>query len=149
MGARPWQALSAVSHGSGRLKAMLGRDASGKAKRAEKATRELQALHSRRAEVLLKLEKVGLRITRMRSADNERIYILVTAPVARLEEQAERREIRMQLKSKYNDKDRPSVACFQTFTRARRHEFHLKKGRLFSTLERQRMIFSIIVSLFL
>ena len=132
--------------GSGRMKSLLGKTASSKAKKEEKASRDRQQLHSRRAEVILKLEAVGLRATRMASADNERIYILVTAPVGRLEEQAERREIRMQLKSKYNDKDRPSVACFQTFTRARRHEFHLKKGRLFSTLERQRLIFSIIVS---
>jgi hypothetical protein len=39
----------------------------------EKATKEVQALNTRRAEVLTKLESVGLRVSRLRSSDHKKM----------------------------------------------------------------------------
>ena len=50
----------------------------------------------------------------------------------------------MRLKEDFNDPDRPEVATYRDFDTADRDDFQRKEGRLFSTLERQRIIFSIL-----
>ena len=80
----------------------------------------------------VQLKRVGLRVVKHRTRDNKKMLLKITAPLALLEEEAERTKIEMRLKAEFNDPDRPDVSTYADYEIVRKHEFALKNGRLFS-----------------
>ena len=116
-----------------------------------------------RGETLDKLKYVGLRVVKQKSRDGKRMFVKLTAPQSRLEQEAERLEIDMKLSSSGRKEGKNETVAYEAFTRANRRMFARKPAtcisasgglseaqvmvrgmRLFSALERQRLIFSII-----
>jgi hypothetical protein len=101
--------------------------------------------------IIHSMASVGLRVVRSGTKDRKTVLLKITAPLARLEAEAERVRMDMLLK----DECRPARTTFDSpshadrpyytdFSRARREDFARKNGRLFSSLERQRLLFSIL-----
>lgn len=104
-----------------------------------------------REAIISAMATVGLRVVRSTTKDRKTVLLKITAPLHRLEEEAERLGMDMLLRdeckpalavsTKLGHADRPHYA---DFTKTRREDFALKNGRLFSSLERQRLLFSIL-----
>ncbi|KAL1500636.1 hypothetical protein AB1Y20_013285 [Prymnesium parvum] len=105
---------------------------------------DLTARNEQRAETITKMRTVGLTVVKQKTRDGKKMLVKVTAPLRRLEKEAQRLGIEMRLKEEFNDPDRPDVSTYRDFDVADRDDFQRKEGRLFSTLERQRLIFSIL-----
>ena len=112
------------------------------AERLHDKEEEAEKLKRTRTDVLLALKRVGLRVVKHRTRDDKKMLLKVTAPLALLEEEAERTKMEMRLKPEFNDPDRPDVSTYADYEIVRKHEFALKSGRLFSSLERQRLVYS-------
>ena len=97
-----------------------------------------------RAETIVTMRKVGITVVKHKTHDGTKMLVKITAPLQRLEKEAQRLGIEMRLKEELNDPDRPDVPTYRDFDRETRDDFQRKEGRLFSTLERQRLIFSLL-----
>ena len=98
-----------------------------------------------RDDQLAKMSRAGLRLTFQPTKDGKSTLVKITAPLARLEAEAERLGLEMKLRSAdeaavYS----PRAIAYADFCRSERDNFALKSGRLFSPRERQILIYSII-----
>ena len=140
--------------------------AKGEATKGRERSDTLTKIEERKAargETLDKLKYVGLRVVKQKSRDGKRMFVKLTAPQSRLEQEAERLEIDMKLSSSGRKEGKNETVAYEAFTRANRRMFARKPAtcisasgglseaqvmvrgvRLFSALERQRLIFSII-----
>lgn len=94
-------------------------------------------------DVCQRLKQAGVRIKRIKSPSGKRIFMLLTAvSLGRMEQEADRRRMAMKLAPHPNDRvgSRPKGAAF---VRAFRAKFMLKGNRLFSPMERQRIMMNI------
>lgn len=90
-------------------------------------------------------QPAGLRVVIGLSRDRLTTLLKVTAPLQRLEMEAERVGMDMLLLDESKtDGHRSDLPAYADFARSGRQHFALKHGRLFSALERQRLIFSIL-----
>lgn len=104
-------------------------------------------LLQRRDEALAAMETAGLRLLRLRSRDEHHVLVLITASRKRLEREAGLRKLPLKLRKTFVRHFMPdgwSMPIFSVFTQARSTNFELSEGRLFSSLERSRLIFTII-----
>ena len=123
---------------------LLGQHAENIQKNHDEDLAELNARNDERADTITKMRTVNLTVVKQRTRDKTKMLVKVTASRKRLEKEAQRLGIEMRLKEEFNDPDRPDVATYRDFDTADRDDFQRKEGRLFSTLERQRLIFSIL-----
>ena len=142
MGCIDWMKFRLMGGGSGTDEAGGERLEAGNDQRAHDKAEEAEKLKRERTDVLLALKRVGLRVVKHRTRDNKKMLLKITAPLALLEEEAERTKIEMRLKAEFNDPDRPDVSTYADYEIVRKHEFALKGGRLFASLERQRLVYS-------
>lgn len=94
-------------------------------------------------DALKRLDKAGLKCVQEKSPTGLRTYVLLTAKTQqRLEDEAEKRTISMKLKPQKDDP--PGTPPKSTeFVRHARDKYQRKNGRLFSPLERQRLVCTI------
>jgi hypothetical protein len=97
------------------------------------------------AEAVERMRAAGLRVYELKSPTGGRVYLLLTATnLERLEVEAERRRIAMKLAPTAEDSDSSVPPISTKFIQATRARFMLKNGRLFSPLERQRIMCTIV-----
>jgi len=96
-------------------------------------------------ELIQSLKRIGLQPVAAKGTGS-RLLLMITAPLERLEREAERLEMDMLLldEAKSETDHQRGQPAYRGFTRRRREQFALKQGRLFSSLERQRLIFSMV-----
>ena len=126
--------------GGGNSAAEEAEQEEGNATRQEKAARMRQA----RASVLLAIKRTGLRCVKHKTRDGKSMIVKITASTSMLATEAQRTRIEMRLNASFNDPERPDVSTYADFTTSRAKDFALKGGRVFSSLERQRLVYSIL-----
>jgi len=96
-------------------------------------------------ELIQSLRRIGLQPIAAKGTGS-RLLLMITAPLEVLEREAERLEMDMLLldEAKSETDHQRGQPAYRGFTRRRREQFALKQGRRFSSLERQRLIFSMV-----
>lgn len=123
---------------------LIGRSSKQVSKQLKEDLDEIHHRNEARASTITKMRSVGLNVVKQRTRNGKRMLVKVTAPLKRLEQEAQRLGIEMRLRKEFNEQDDRSTPTYRDFDMAMRDMFERKEGRLFSTLERQRLIFSII-----
>ena len=135
--------------------------------RSEKARKELETREERRADLIYKLDKAGLMVQKCLSRDSKFMYIKVWATLERLIQKASQEGIEMLIRPEtvtakttrnvrpqnflqrltpkcFNSADHSKECTYRDFEPDASDDFERKNGRLFSSLERQRLIYGIL-----
>ena len=85
-----------------------------------------------RGETLDKLKYVGLRVVKQKSRDGKRMFVKLTAPQSRQDQEAERLEIDKKLSSSRRKEGKNERVAYEAFTRAKRRMFARKPATCIS-----------------
>jgi hypothetical protein len=134
---------------------------------SEKARKELETREERRADLIYKLDKAGLMVQKCLSRDSKFMYIKVWATLERLIQKASQEGVEMLIRPEtvtvkttkdvrpqnllqrltpkcFKPADHSNERTYRDFEPDASDDFERKNGRLFSSLERQRLIYGIL-----